>query len=199
MAGTLNVLVFAPIGKPQSMEMSGRFSVNEKEEFRSEIVGFLSPTDPGEAAIERLRQEMEPSGATVDLIVRQSSNTPGYMACNVACRVSVPNMEAAHNLPGFCGLYDHTGDHYTGPLFVNHENDCLVRRVGLLSEHRAPDWIGLPKYNEAGEAVFSLIPLGRLGRVVFLKDQPGRWYFNRDDRLSDAEAVVAVRKWIGEV
>jgi hypothetical protein len=195
--GNPMVLVYAPVGSAEVSSFDGCFSVTKEYVTRAEVVGMLPPRDITPQSLNRLRAEVEPHGATADIVVLPVRDRPSYIGYLVGYRVCALTTKAALELPGFIPLYEWSGECYD-LLGLNREKDHEVRLSHDISEYRMPAGTVHPDYAKDNAAVLSAIPLGQLGRYVFLEEAPDRWFFVHPtipEGDTDDAAVAKVREF----
>ena len=187
------VLVYAPIDAAKSCGFAGSFEAPHELMLVSEAVGILPFEGDMKDAQARLKPEVEACGCKFDAVVRCYSDGPGYIGTMIAYRVTAPSMKVARDLPGF-GAFYHIGHEEYFPLLdmEKMQAECLRWRDSVC-EYKMPRGTPPPRYNDAGVAIFSMIPKGQLGTAIFLEDAPDVWYavMGRDSTKAD-EAMAAV-------
>jgi hypothetical protein len=193
----MTVLVFSPIGEAIPTGVGDTFSVSTAQLKKLEPVGMLcSQGDDTLEFLERLRAEVTPHGCEVDYVVRQTSDTPGYLGCLIAIQVRAPDMKTARDLPGFIPLYDYTGEMYD--LTQCRVDAAVARSDRDVVEHEMAEGMHPPLFGDSDAVYLTMIPLGQIGGVVFLKDRPSHWYQIRNSVEDKESAIASVRELVGK-
>jgi len=156
-------------------------------------IGWLRGFETAEITDDKMiREEMDALGLDLRFYVSGVKADAGCRAALVAFAVEVPTLEAAQALPGFEPLGDLTKPYYYPPDKPLHQPGGRIDLVPVadLYENFEP-----PPYDENGAFVLSLIPLGMLGRLVFLSEDPTHAYVStaREDSEARADAVALLK------
>jgi hypothetical protein len=144
------------------------------------ITHDLSPN----AGFVKIEEEIDPR--RVNWAVREISRAPGYRGALIGAAIVVGSYEEAKKLHGFVPFYDYSGEFYDLAEFTIPEDidGHLCHRLSM------PDGIAHPRYDQAGAAVVSLIPLGQLGNLIFLQEDDGHFFYSRMPRYEAGDDAI---------
>lgn len=186
----MQVAVFAPVRSAQKTDWGGSFKITVKEDFRYGLIGFLpefTVEEYSQKELGRMHELLKPYGLDPCFMVVPISTAPGYLGCHVCIGVQVDDLDVLKTVC-FTHILDFSGGYYSLENF----GDNLTFSDGHLPKRvKCPKEMNLPKYRDDGSFVFTLIPNGQIGNIVFLKDDSTHYYICRT--VSDADAVKECR------
>jgi hypothetical protein len=201
---TCPVFVFAMASAPHIIDAYHCLPLSD---YQAEPIGYLRGFEAEMDDHEMVKHELSELGLSLRFTARTVRARHGCRGALIAFAVEVPTYEDAEALPGFTPLGNYTGAYFVPPDGIE-KIQCMspddvfegaaIKRCDVTEFYKEFE---PPPYGEDGGFFLSMIPMGILYSLVFLREDPLHFYIDgglaTDDessKLAKVRRFAALRK-----